>query len=1574
MGKPPEKRIYQFLLVVCFLGLGSNGTIGQLLDSEYGCPPQEKILPCRCSTRDMEFQIWCSHSELPKVLEGLDAVSHYVARPIDEIILENNNLPSLPGKVFANLRVVRLMLRNNRLERVSSGWLDGLYDSLLELFIVEPDLRSLPVDSLDNLSGLEAITLQSRSMKRLPKFSGLPKLRYLQINSPSLAELTPGYFRNLPSLEQFHIFGSQRLTRLESGLLQDLQSLSLVNISECAINWIHPRAVIGLPELKEISLVGNAIADATMVGRTIIDLPRLSILRLDRNHISRLGEASFVELPTLSELYLSRNRISEIFPGAFHRVPMLRTIDLNHNAIHRIHPEFFIQRNGGLEELWLINNDLGHITELRTILDALPNLKFLDMSYNQLEEIPFGAIRGHSTLERLHLDHNRINMVQMEAFVALPALRELRLRNNSLSNMLEGPLWNLPALKGLDLAENYFRMLEPRLLANLPSLRRLDISGNAIGIVDPASFLANPALEHVNLSGNALAMIHPRTFEHLVNLYELDLGWNRLFEIVPGLPRNLEYLYMPMNQILNLPMPSSPYLALPALRLLDLSANGIKRLPPGSLSTLPNLKRLKLGYNALQHMEDGAFDGLSRMEQLDLRDNRLVSLHGSCLRGLRMLVDLNLRGNRLELIRPDLFESNARLQRLDLTRNRLAQIPHTAFANTRDLREVYASHNALTELPRSLHGLTALQVLDLSFNKLNILSPETLSSLTSLLELRLVKNKIQELREGAFNRLPRLSLIDLENNDLQIVERNAIRALPELIALRLGQNRLQMIPNGAFVELPRLQSAELQENRIEEISNNAFINVPQLLFLNLSHNLLPSLENSGLENLNSLEVLDLSHNRVARVSSKSLAAMEWLVELKIDNNRICAIQGSPFDDMPRLRVLSLRHNRMASVAENAFKRLRSNIAILDIDGNPLSCACGMLWLRGWLQQASAEGPRCADGSLFREVRLSRQDCQRERQIEPTVPGCEAEMIDATSLFGTSQVNSAWMNLQGSTTPLHPLPNESEYFYDEYVDYPYENASTMTPDNSSDTVTTIASAEELASLQMTSETPSVVTGGTPTIYAATGSGAANIINRTTLMPTKDVPPSPSSSGFTFFGVPLPSLNFNLWGNSGRKADRKSDSFNQPGRGRIHLFPPTEPEIHRGGFVPLPRGQSGFIPIVDPQLRYQMETNRSAYFSNKNVTIQKESQNSGFQLSQTQTAKYSTSSDGSHRPQNRTEKLPDRNRGEKNTSKLQGLTLSVKEQSNVTVPSLLTSKDFRGFSINVTKDVNITSSSEKVTKKLEIDQTSVPSEINEEENLHSMTNENGANGEVASKIVWTTPSSSTTQLLNISSAEDNKAPTTVRASIASIRDKSSFWNFRDWLKPKQAVQSGLITTVMPDDLEATGSPVTTTEHETILTTIHPGMPYMISMTRDKEASPLSALLVPGGQIPPYRPLGRSTITKVSSPSLTPVAEQYQNNQMSPELEKLLPEYLLNNNEKEADKDKFSKDDTTPKLMEQINGNDDNVRIIEDSSFNWYFQHYNDTILEPYVGLVDSGADHVKILITLSPVTYLIICRLM
>lgn len=48
---------------------------------------------------------------------------------------------------------------------------------------------------------------------------------------------------------------------------------------------------------------------------------------------------------------------------------------------------------------------------------------------------------------------------------------------------------------------------------------------------------------------------------------------------------------------------------------------------------------------------------------------------------------------------------------------------------------------------------------------------------------------------------------------------------------------------------------------------------------------------------------------------------------------------------------------MGRLHETNFRNLRSNIAILDVEGNPIDCSCEMLWLRAWLQETNSQsGP------------------------------------------------------------------------------------------------------------------------------------------------------------------------------------------------------------------------------------------------------------------------------------------------------------------------------------------------------------------------------------------------------------------------------------------------------------------------------------------------------------------------------------------------------------------------------------------------------------------------------------------
>lgn len=69
------------------------------------------------------------------------------------------------------------MLRNNGLQRVSANWLAGSETMLQEVYIVEPELRSFPDESLITLPKLEALTLSAGLIAKMPAIFGLSRLR-----------------------------------------------------------------------------------------------------------------------------------------------------------------------------------------------------------------------------------------------------------------------------------------------------------------------------------------------------------------------------------------------------------------------------------------------------------------------------------------------------------------------------------------------------------------------------------------------------------------------------------------------------------------------------------------------------------------------------------------------------------------------------------------------------------------------------------------------------------------------------------------------------------------------------------------------------------------------------------------------------------------------------------------------------------------------------------------------------------------------------------------------------------------------------------------------------------------------------------------------------------------------------------------------------------------------------------------------------------------------------------------------------------------------------------------------------
>jgi hypothetical protein len=127
--------------------------------------------------------------------------------------------------------------------------------------------------------------------------------------------------------------------------------------------------------------------------------------------------------------------------------------------------------------------------------------------------------------------------------------------------------------------------------------------------------------------------------------------------------------------------------------------------------------------------------------------------------------------------------------------------------------------------------------------------------------------------------------------------------------------------------------------------------------------------------------------------------------------------------------------------------------------------------------------------------------------------------------------SPWIDTK---KPSRLPASDSDYTYADYDDYPEESNST----DLSNALSSVHASSPGTSSSSVLVTPQSIGHSVQTARPTNPSKNLATKNVTTVGKRKPaIPPSPSSSGFTFFGVPLPSLNFDLWGEFSRLSQRE-----------------------------------------------------------------------------------------------------------------------------------------------------------------------------------------------------------------------------------------------------------------------------------------------------------------------------------------------------------------------------------------------------------------------------------------------------
>ena len=236
------------------------------------------------------------------------------------------------------------------------------------------------------------------------------------------------------------------------------------------------------------------------------------------------------------------------------------------------------------------------------------------------------------------------------------------------------------------------------------------------------------------------------------------------------------------------------------------------------------------------------------------------------------VADLRLSNNNLKHLNTDTFGKYfPNIQKVDLWKNDIVD---------------------LTE--ESLEGFKCLQILDLSYNKIQIIEDTAFRHTQNLTKLFLNGNKIPQLPIGIFNGLFQLKNIDLSHNLIKILNISSFGEAQSLRSLNLENNSLsQWVPEGASWPL-NLTTLDLSNNLLVEIPP-----LPKSLFSSsVNHETIFNLDNNPIYcdcKEKSFELLDLSFHNVCKFSieCKHLTLQSSQVVTGLDQRGVPSCQNRP---------------------------------------------------------------------------------------------------------------------------------------------------------------------------------------------------------------------------------------------------------------------------------------------------------------------------------------------------------------------------------------------------------------------------------------------------------------------------------------------------------------------------------------------------------------------------------------------------------------------------------------------------------------------------------------------------------
>lgn len=346
------------------------------------------------------------------------------------LTLSISNLTTIPADtfdLFPNLQtlVVQADLRTltkeqfknaTNLAELNLGFNNALTNIESNLFEYVPTLefidfaynqiRNIEENAFAGLLKAKILYLEANLISTLSNntFSGAPNLVTLHLSRNSIADIDDAALHGLGQLKRL-LLNINRIERLQRSLFEELRSIERLDLSVNVISDIEDGTFDGLDKLVVLELAFNRIV--TLQDTLFDGAPNLIGLFLSANLIENV-EFAFNNLTQLKNLDLTSNPIGYIDPAVFSNVTSLEHLELRGCNLTEIDADFLMEQSNlllldlSLNNLTVIDlhvfdvldkleflklattgiNELGHFTEMKTLL---PALRFINLADNPIE-------------------------------------------------------------------------------------------------------------------------------------------------------------------------------------------------------------------------------------------------------------------------------------------------------------------------------------------------------------------------------------------------------------------------------------------------------------------------------------------------------------------------------------------------------------------------------------------------------------------------------------------------------------------------------------------------------------------------------------------------------------------------------------------------------------------------------------------------------------------------------------------------------------------------------------------------------------------------------------------------------------------------------------------------------------------------------------------------------------------------------------------------------------------------------------------------------------------------------------